>query len=174
MDMQEAQLVVQVIQAGSRYFKTPHGDDYELGKEGLFIDYDPATDRFKLRRYENGDWECRQKGYDEQLEVDGHDLLLMLTGKLRFDLVWGRLAEPNNYVFDPVFDPESRRAKYKAIREKMDIRDLQYLRCEHCKSCNVEPTSYGTNLNIGQAVRYVSLGVHCYDCQQDSSYAWDD
>ena len=174
MDMREAQLIVQVIKSGSHYFKAPHADDYEMGKEGIFIHYDPETNLFKLRHYEKADLDCRDYGYDEKLDVSSQDLLLMLTGKLRFDQTWGRLTEPDNYVFDPVFDPESRRAKYNALRAKMNIRDLQYLRCEHCRSYNVEPTSYRADINQGQAVRYASLGVHCFDCQQESLYKWDD
>lgn len=174
MDAQEAQLVVEVIKSGSRFFKAPHNEDYEMGKEGIFIDHDPESDLFKLRRYENGDSEYRFYGYDEKLEVNEHDLILMLRGKLRFDLVWGRLAESDMYVFDPVFDPETRRARYRAIRERMNILDLQYLRCEHCKSHNVEPTSYGFDINYGQAVRYVSMCVLCYNCRKTSFYKWDD
>ena len=179
MDMQEAQLVVQVIRSGSQYYKAPAGDDYEVGKEGIFIDYDPKSNLFKLRMFEkDGGPDSHFYGYDEKLEVGSHDLFLMLTGQLRFEPGWGRLAEPNNYEFDPVFDlaaiAEKRRAKNRAIRERMNVRDLQYLRCAHCKSYNVEPTSYRSDVNPGPAVRYAYLGVHCYDCQQDSAYEWED
>ena len=179
MDKQEAQLVVQVIMSGSQYYKAPRSDDYEVGKEGLFIHYNPETHLFALRHYEKaGDGDSHIYGYDEELNVNSHDLFLMLTGQLRFDLVWGCLAEPNNYVFDPVFDPvaiaEARRAKQRALRAQMNPLDLQYLRCQHCKSYNVEPTSYRSDVNPGPAVRYVSMGVHCYDCQKDSLYEWDD
>ena len=179
MDMQEAQLVVQVIRSGSQYYKAPAGDDYEVGKEGIFIDYDPKSNLFKLRMFEkNGGPDSHFYGYDEKLEVGSHDLFLMLTGRLRFEPGWGRLAEPNNYVFDPVFDlaaiAEKRRAKNRAIRERMNVRDLQYLRCQHCKSYNVEPTAYRSVVNPGPAVRCASLGVHCYDCRKDSVYEWDD
>ena len=179
MDMQEAQLVVQVIRSGSRYYKAPAGEDYEVGKEGIFIEYDPKTNLFKLRIFEkDGGCDSHFYGYDEQLEVGSHDLFLMLRGQLRFEPGWGRLAEPNNYEFDPVFDPaalaEKRRAKNRAIRERMNVQDLQYLRCRHCKSYNVEPTGYRSDVNPGPAVRYAYLGVHCYDCQQDSAYEWED
>lgn len=174
MDIEEAEIIIEILKTGSKFYQPPCFDGYEDGVEGTFIEYRLESDDFVLKRYEKDDWTMHQAGYDETITVSAEKLLGMLTGRISFSYGWWGLTQSNHYVFDFEKAKTPKKTTSQRILERMDVKDLSSLVCSHCNSRHVEPTYYATQVNIGGANRYVSLNVKCLICGRDSEYAWDD
>lgn len=173
IDREEARLIADILETGSRFYK--EADVYkDRPAEGTFLHYDPASDRFIARRYESGDSELHNYGFDETLVLTKPDLLRLLTGAWVPSSTWYHIAESDSYRFD--FDDPQRtiRIRSQFIRDRMDIRHYPYLRCDVCGSQRVAPRSYACQTNPGSAHRFTHLEVTCLDCGRDSSYDIDD
>ncbi len=173
MNLEEARLIVDVLKAGSRFFKEPDLDDAGPD-EGTFIHYDGMSNQFVVRRYEIGDWLIHHNGFDETLMLDEPDLLRLLTGKWAPTPTWFHIAESNDYRFDSDPPPHGDKTRASQIQKSMDIRDYACLKCEACHNHRVEPLHYSNRVNIGGANRYVHLEVKCLDCGHLTVYDFDD
>jgi hypothetical protein len=174
MDIEEAEIIIEILKTGSKFYQPPFFDGYEDGVEGTFIEYRLESDDFVLKRYEKDDWAMHKAGYDETIPVSAEKLLGILTGKVVLSYSWWGLTQSNNYVFDFEKAKPPKKTTSQKILEMIAVRDLSSLVCSHCNSRHVEPTCYATAVNIGGANRYVSLNVKCLICGKESEYAWDD
>jgi len=171
MDRIEAQLIIDILKTGSRYYR-PLDREFSSEDEGFFIWYRPESDDFVVRRYETDDWAVHRPGCDEEMVVSEAELMRLFTEYGKDVTLWP-LYDTNRYRFD--FDtPQPRKTIGQAIRESMHASDLGSLRCSHCASRDVEPTEYSSDVNPARARRYVHLAVECTRCGKTSVYEWDD